>query len=81
MRPWLGGIDMAETSKDTAIRLIQSDDSEPLVRLTPGRRFEVAAVPIVDRNLDEVTDDAGDEVRPARLCGSRSTCLAIVEIE
>ena len=72
---------MAETSKNTAIRLIQSDDAEPLVRLTPGRRFEVAAVPIVDRNLDEVTDGAGEEVRPPRLCGSRTTCLAIVEIE
>jgi hypothetical protein len=72
---------MAEAAKGNAIRLIQSDDPEPLVRLTPGRRFEVVAVPIVDRNLDQVTDDAGEEVRPPRLCGSRSTCLAIVEIE
>ena len=72
---------MGEASKGTAIRLIQSDEAEPLVRLTPGRKFEVAVVPIVDRNLDEVTEDAGEEVRPPRLCGSRSTCLAIVEIE
>lgn len=64
-----------------SIRLIQSDETEPLVRLTPGRKFEVAAVPIVDRNLDEVTGDPGDEIRPPRLCGSRSTCLAIVEID
>jgi hypothetical protein len=72
---------MAETSRgSTAIRLIQSDETEPQVRQTAGR-FEVAVVPVVDRNLNQVTEDAGEEIRPARLCGMKSTCIAIVEIE
>jgi hypothetical protein len=61
--------------------LIQSDDSEPLVRLRPGKRYEVVATPVVDSEMRPVTDETGPEARPARLCGSRSTCVAIVEIE
>lgn len=65
--------------RGSRIRLIESDDETPRVALTPGTRFEVLATPVVDTDLNDVSDDAA--ARPARLCGSRSTCLAIVEIE
>lgn len=72
---------MAEDSRgNTAIRLVQSEETEPQVRQTSGR-FEVTVVPVVDRNLNQVTEDADAEIRPARLCGMKSTCIAIVEIE
>ncbi|GIE89065.1 hypothetical protein [Actinoplanes regularis] len=63
------------TARDTPIRLTHPDEPEP-----PSRRFEVAVSPIVDRSLDQVTEDAGEQVRPARLCGGSDTCLAIVEV-
>lgn len=68
-----------------SIRLIESEDEVPKVALTPGKRFEVVLTPIVDTGLNEVSEEVGGSsalpVRPPRLCGSRSTCLAIVEIE
>lgn len=64
------------------IRLIQSDDAQPLVRLAPGKRYEVVATAIVHKDLQSVEVEAETpDVRPARLCGSRLTCLAIVEID
>ena len=62
------------------IRLIASDDAEPRVRLAVGKRYEVIATTIVDHNLDDVAEEAKDPaLRPPRLCGSKSTCVAIVE--
>jgi len=72
---------MGETQRDRTIRLIESDDAEPRVKLTPGKRYDVVATTVVDRDLRQVEESAklpGE--RPPRLCGSRSTCVAIVEI-
>jgi hypothetical protein len=62
----------------TRVQLIESDDAEPRVRLVPGKRYDVVATTVVDQDMQQVPEDAR---RPARLCGSRSTCLAIVEVE
>jgi hypothetical protein len=59
------------------IHLIASDDAEPRVKLAAGRRYDVVATSIVDHDFNEVAPDT--KARPARLCGSKSTCLAIVE--
>ncbi len=72
---------MAETPSPRAIHLIESEESEPRVKLTPGKRFEVIATTVVDQDLQQVTEDARKpRPKPPRLCGSRSTCVAIVEI-
>ena len=72
----------AQSRSRSTIRLIESDDEQPRVMLTPGKRYEVVATQVVDSDLRAVTDEAeGPALRPPRLCGSRSTCLAIVEIE
>jgi hypothetical protein len=64
----------------TKIHLIASDDAEPRVKLAAGKRYDVVVTSIVDHDFNEVAADAKDpQLRPARLCGSRSTCLAIVE--
>jgi len=64
------------------IHLVQSDDAEPRVKLSPGRRYEVVTTSIVDIDFQAIGDQADHAAaRPARLCGSRSTCVAIVEIE
>jgi hypothetical protein len=62
------------------IHLIESDETEPKVRLAAGKRYEVFATSIVDHDLKAIAEEAKEpRQRPARLCGSRSTCLAIVE--
>jgi hypothetical protein len=65
------------------VHLVASDDEQPRVRLAPGKRYDVVATSIVDSDLKTIKDetDEGAALRPARLCGSRSTCLAIVEVE
>ncbi|MDQ3933279.1 MAG: hypothetical protein M3340_01455 [Actinomycetota bacterium] len=65
------------------VYLIASEESEPDVESARGRRFEVSAVSIVGPDLRQV--EGGDMLRPRpmkppRLCGSRSTCVAIVEM-
>jgi hypothetical protein len=74
---------MQDTKKSALkVHLIQSDDAEPRVKLTSGKRFEVVATPIVDCNFDAISEEAAEpQARPPRLCGSRSTCVAIVEID
>jgi hypothetical protein len=72
---------MGETQRDRTIYLIESDDAEPQVKLTPGKRYDVISTTVVDRDLRQVQESAEKPaVRPPRLCGSRSTCMAIVEI-
>ncbi|MFE6286339.1 hypothetical protein [Streptomyces sp. NPDC057877] len=64
------------------IRLVASDEEQQHVRLTPGTRYEVAVTTIVDSQLEDISEESlGSAARPPRLCGSRSTCVAIVEIE
>lgn len=64
------------------VHLIQSEDAEPRVRLTPGKRYEVAVTAVVDSDLQRVEDETETPaIRPSRLCGSKSTCVAIVEID
>jgi hypothetical protein len=65
------------------IRLVASEEEQQHVRLTPGARYEVAVTTIVDSQLEDISEESfGNDVqRPPRLCGSRSTCVAIVEIE
>ena len=72
---------MAETQPDRTVHLVESDDAEPRVKLTAGKRYDVIATTVVDRDLRKVEEKAAKpELRPPRLCGSRSTCIAIVEI-
>lgn len=68
-----------EEKPGRVIRLIESDDDHPMVRLQPGKRYEVMVTSVVDNNLAAVAEETGAAARPARLCGSRSTCMAIVE--
>jgi len=71
-----------QAARRATIRLIESDDEQPKVALTPGRRFEVIATPVVDSDLNSVSEETkGQPLRPSRLCGSHSTCVAILEIE
>lgn len=64
------------------VRLIQSDEENPRIRVTAGRSYKVITTTIVDSGLDLVSAEVENpQMRPARLCGSRSTCVAIVEVE
>jgi hypothetical protein len=75
------GDPMGETPPRRTIHLIESDETEPRVKLKPGKRYEVVATPVVDRDLRQVDEEAKRPVeKPPRLCGSRSTCVAIIEI-
>jgi hypothetical protein len=73
---------MGSTDGGPAIRLIAADETEPRVRLVPGKRYEVSVVAVVDSDLKAIDDEVVDPgTRPPRLCGSRSTCLAVIEID
>jgi hypothetical protein len=73
---------MTQRSARSKGYLVASDDEQPRVRLEPGKRFDVVLTPIVDADLREIKEETeGSTARPPRLCGSRSTCLAIVEVE
>jgi hypothetical protein len=74
---------MKESAKPAKILLIQTDETEPRVKLVPGKRYDVVAVPVVDQDLRAITEEVKDpsQMRPPRLCGSRSTCMALVEID
>jgi hypothetical protein len=63
------------------IHLIESDDEQPYVRLEVGKRYEVVATAVVDADLKTIADEEARKSAPPRLCGSRSTCVAIVEID
>lgn len=64
------------------IHLVQSDEAEPKVRLSPGKRYEVTVTTVVDSDFRAIeAETERPATRPARLCGSRSTCVAIVEID
>lgn len=66
--------------KNTKVRLIASDDPEPRVRLAAGKRYEVVVTSVVDHDLNEIDGETEDpQLRSPRLCGSKSTCMAIVE--
>ena len=56
------------------MHLIESDETEPTIKVKPGMRFEVRATTIVNPELKPAVKVA------ARLCGGTSTCLALVEI-
>jgi hypothetical protein len=69
----------------TRILLVASDERDPKIERRTGKRFLVNAVSIVDTNLRKVAGEAAGVFRPKpkrppRLCGSRSTCVAIVEL-
>jgi hypothetical protein len=61
------------------IHLVESEDAEPRVKLEAGKRYEVISTAIVDADLNRI--DVDERARPARLCGSRNTCVAIVVID
>jgi hypothetical protein len=72
------GVDVSE--KAGRIHLIASDETEPKVRLAVGKRYQVIATTVVDHDLNEVAGEVDEpRLRSPRLCGSRSTCVAIVE--
>ena len=60
----------------TKVQLIASEEARPQLKLTPGKRYEIVVTSIVDTELRPTRPP-----RPPRLCGSRSTCVAIVELE
>jgi hypothetical protein len=64
----------AAVGKQPKIHLVESDESEPALKVKPGMRFEVRATTIVDAEMKPVKKVA------ARLCGGTTTCLALVEI-
>lgn len=73
---------MTKPMPGVRVRLIQSDDERPQVRLDPGRRYDVVVTAVVDTDLESIKDETeGTTLRPARLCGGRSTCIAIFETE
>jgi hypothetical protein len=74
---------MVSSGSKITVRLIASEEEEPKVRIKSGKHYDVVATSIVDSDLQTITDETeeGAALRPARLCGSRSTCLAIVELE
>ena len=57
------------------IKLINSDEKYPVIKLKPGLKFEVSTVALVGTDLKKPTKIA------ARLCGGTSTCLALIEID
>ncbi|MFE4874319.1 hypothetical protein [Streptomyces sp. NPDC056682] len=65
------------------IRLIASDDTDPQLPVVSGHQYEVVTTTIVDSQLSDIAEETSGETarRPPRLCGSRSTCVAIVETE
>lgn len=64
------------------VQLIQSEDEEPRVTLAQGRTYKVVSATVVDSDLEAVAAEAQTpQARPARLCGSGSTCIAVVQLE
>ena len=64
------------------VHLVASEEEQPRVRLEPGKHYDVTVTSVVDSDLDVVKEETeGAALRPSRLCGSRSTCVAIVETE
>jgi hypothetical protein len=61
-------------SDKPTVHLIESDDLSPSITLKSGMRFEVKTTQVVDGALQPSQKIA------ARLCGSTSTCLALVEL-
>lgn len=61
-------------SKSPEIKLIASDDKQPMVALKPGMRVEVTNVRIVDPSLIRRPKIA------ARLCGGSGTCIALIDL-
>lgn len=74
---------MTKTASNIKVHVVASDDERPLLRVEPGKRYEVTVASVVDSDLRVVKEETegGTTLRPARLCGSRSTCVAIVEVE
>jgi hypothetical protein len=64
----------SDAGKQPKVYLIESDQSQPALKVKPGMRFEVRATTIVDTELKP-----GKKVA-ARLCGGTTTCLALVEL-
>jgi hypothetical protein len=62
------------------VYLLKADESEPHIKIKPGKQYTVTAVSVVDNSLEALDEKSGEELRPARLCGSKSTCVAIIEI-
>lgn len=67
-------------SLNQKIYVLKTDDPEPHIKVEPGKQYSVTTVSVVDNSLDLINEQSGGELRPARLCGSNSTCLAIIEI-
>ena len=65
---------MASPSKSKAY-LIVTDDAEPAVSVKAGKRFAVRTAQLVDPKLNPAGKVA------ARLCGSTSTCVALIEVD
>ena len=73
---------MISPTSNIKVQLVASDDERPRLRLEPGRHYDVIVTSVVDADLQTIkAETEGSMLRPARLCGSRSTCVAIVETE
>ena len=60
------------------VRLIASEKRRPSVKLARSARYQVVATSLVDAHGTALRPSR--RPRPPRLCGSRSTCMAIVEL-
>ncbi|MFE4512738.1 hypothetical protein ACFRMQ_00880 [Kitasatospora sp. NPDC056783] len=65
------------------VRLIASEDADPQVRVPSGQPYEIVTATIVDSQLSDIAEETsgGRTLSPARLCGGRSTCIAVLETE
>ena len=55
--------------------LIVSDDTNPPIAFTPGKKYQVVTVDVADPKLAQMQKVG------SRLCGGTSTCIAVFEID
>jgi len=67
---------MKKEGKSAKVKLIVSDEAEPLVRLKPGMKVRVETVQFVGSDLENQLPKIG-----ARLCSGGGTCVALIDIE
>ena len=64
-----------ENSTSKKVHLIVSDEKEPNIIAKPGMKFEVVVVQLVNPKMEPSAP-----IAKATLCGSDSSCVAIIEL-
>jgi len=65
---------MEKTSQIKSVKLLVSDEKTPSVTLKQGMKLHVVSIQLVDPSHKKVP------ITKAALCGSSSTCIALIEI-